>query len=44
MSGFHNFYHFAVYHGDDRQPLADDLDCEVILPEEGVPIQLSSSS
>ena len=33
-----------LYHGDDRQPLADDLDCEVILPEEGVPIQLSSSS
>ena len=33
-----------LYHGDDRQPLADDLDCEVILPAEGEPLQLSSSS
>ena len=33
-----------LYHGDNRQPLADDLDCEVILPTEGNPIQLSSSS
>ena len=33
-----------LYHGNNRQPLADDLDCEVILPVEGNPVQLSSSS